>query len=227
MSETDYAEHCLLLGVRPNVEAFRDIICHQQHQLNILPTSDYLFEEQEDDGIPMKGDHTNPNVITSQESRPAMIAAHVPTSNLVPEQGQRPIPSLVRTTNPHRQQNGFKTVTSIGKVSFAARMAQAKDKPQPAKPSPVPSTGITPLTLAQLTNRNTTKGMIATSAAALGLFLPSQAMKAAMVQGYKIALANRNIPGAGSYDQTHTGPSLRTLKRRDLHLGHLPQKWPQ
>jgi hypothetical protein len=87
VSETDYAEHCLLLGVRPNVEAFRNIICHQQHQLNILPTSNYLFEEQEDNDVPMRGDHTNPNVITSQESRPAMIAARIPTSNLVPEQG--------------------------------------------------------------------------------------------------------------------------------------------
>jgi hypothetical protein len=75
-------------------------------------------------------------------------------------------------------------------------VAQAKDKPQPAKPSPTPSTGVTPLTPAQLANRNTTKGMIATSAAALGLFLPSQATKAVMVQGYKIALANCNIPGA-------------------------------
>ena len=207
VSETDYAEHCLLLGVRPNVEAFCDIVRHQQHQLNILPTSDYLFEEQEDNDITMRGDHTNPNVITSQESRPATIAACVPTSNLVPKQGRHPIPGLVRTTNPDRQQNGFKTVTGIGKVSFTARTAQAKDKPQLAKPSPAPSIGVTPLTPAQLANRNTTKGMIAASAAALGLFLPSQATKAAMVQGYKIALANRNIPGAAPTTKPMLAPA--------------------
>jgi hypothetical protein len=147
------------------------------------------------------GTKANPTYIhDSQDSKPSL-------ANLRPETGRQPIPGLVSRPNPPRQQNGFKTVTNIGKVSYATSAAKAPTNPQPTTSASTSAPIVQPLTRAQLNHRATSRNMIATSAAALGLFLPSQTNKAAMVQGYLAALANRNVPGAHPAGPIPTPPT--------------------